>query len=534
MRKRPWGVVAVAGAAVLMNVVFVGCGDDSAVSLEDGGTGSSSGTASSSGGTGDGSSGSTSSGGSSGTTSSGGSSGGSSGTTSSGGSSGTSGTDGSTDATTDATIDAPIDATTDAGLDVNVPDTQPPVDSGPTCTVGGGACTTGPQCCSGTCIGNSCQPTVCKTDTPAQACTSNAECCSGKCGATGTGPSCLALTGGGGCRVEGNACTVNGDCCSKQCAGNKCVNASFCQQTGDVCAADVDCCGGNCAKQGGDALGRCTTIGTASCSPTGTVCTGQGCDNKCCSLSCGPFGTAGVNVCQPPSGCKPQDELCATSGDCCGGPGQLTGQAANGNPNPPLQCIVPAGETLGRCDGPQCLRPGAVCKAPTGACGGSSNNCCESLLPDGGLTPPGTCNSQPELCCSRDALGIPRCRGVNFLCTDAGVPTGSTCSTSADCCGKPCVNGKCAAVCVPSTGDCTTTADCCSSLECIFSAGSTNGTCGTPPPPPPPPPPPQDAGVDATPPPPDAATCSLYGQACTVSSNCCNNVPCSGGLCRFN
>ena len=431
MRKRPWGVMAVAGAALMMNVVFVGCGDDSAVLRDDAGTGSSSGTASSSGSSGDGSSGSTSSGGSSGTTSSGGSSG----TSSSGGSSGTSGTDGSVDATTDATADATVDATADATVDAAVDAgqdvVQPPVDSGPTCTAAGNACSASAQCCSGSCVSNQCAPAICKTDTPAQACTSNAECCSGKCGATGTGPTCVALGGGGGCRVAGNTCTVNGDCCSGQCNGGTCVNASFCQQTGDVCSADFQCCGGNCVKQGADALGRCQQVGNAPCSPAGTVCTGQGCDNKCCSLSCGPYGTSGVNVCQPPSGCKPQDELCATSGDCCGGPGQLTGQAANGTPNPPLQCVVPAGETLGTCQGTQCLRPGAVCKAPTGACGGTSNNCCESLLPDGGLTPNGTCNSNPELCCSRDALGIPRCRGVNFLCTDAGVPAGSTCTTSA-------------------------------------------------------------------------------------------------------
>jgi hypothetical protein len=314
------------------------------------------------------------------------------------------------------------------------------------------------------------------------------------------------------------------------------VNASFCQQTGDVCANDYDCCGGNCVKSGGDALGRCQVISGANCKPAGTVCSGLGCDNKCCSLSCGPYGTSGVNVCQPPSGCKPQDELCQADKDCCGGPGQLPGQKSSGGLNTDLiECIIPNNETFGRCEGAQCLRPGAVCKAPTGACGGTSNNCCESILPDGGLTPNGYCNSNPEGCCSRDALGIPRCRGVNFVC-NAGmpVPAGSTCTTSADCCGKPCVGGKCEGTCVAKGGACTVSADCCSPEPCVVPTGQTTGICGgtiqpdggvTPPDASVPP----DSGT-----PPDAGICALYGQTCTASSQCCNGVPCSGGFCRFN
>ena len=98
------------------------------------------------------------------------------------------------------------------------------------------------------------------------------------------------------------------------------------------------------------------------------------------------------------------------------------------------ECIIAAGDTLGRCQGLQCLRPGDVCKAGDGLdCGGTSNNCCEGVFPDGGLPGPSFCNSGSPECCSRDALGIPRCRAVNFLCTPGMiVPAGQTCATSAD------------------------------------------------------------------------------------------------------
>jgi hypothetical protein len=333
---------------------------------------------------------------------------------------------------------------------------------------------------------------------------------------------------------------MNSQCCSGQCASNgKCINVSFCTQTGDVCANDYDCCGGNCVKSGSDALGRCAVLSGANCAPMGSVCTGLGCDNKCCSNTCGPYGTSGVNVCQPPSGCRPQDELCAKSEDCCGGPGQLVGQKSSGGLNTKLiQCVVASGETLGRCEGAQCLRPGTICKPATGNwCGGTSNNCCESIRPDGTLTPNGTCNSNTPECCSPDALGIPRCRGVNFICDGGAVPAGQVCTTSADCCGKPCVGGKCGATCVASGGACTVTADCCAPIECVFPAGSTQGICGgtiqpdggvTPPPPDSGTPPP-DSGTTT-----DSGTCSLYGQTCTTAANCCNGVPCNGGTCRFN
>lgn len=530
MRKLPWGVISIVAVAAVANVfVFTGCGSDETPGVDPDSGASSSG-------------GSSSGGSSSGGSSSGGSSSSSGDAASDGAAQDGDIQDGQacalagqncTQATASTCCSKVCNAATNTCA-IAVPD-----GGGGGCFPTSTTCTAGPQCCSGSCVGGTCSATACKQDTPtAEACTANDQCCSGKCGATGTGPTCLPLGGGSGCRTEGNTCTINSQCCSGQCGANgKCINVSFCQQTNDVCANDYDCCGGTCNKTGNDTLGRCGTVSGANCKPAGTVCSGLGCDNTCCSLSCGPYGTSGVNICQPPSGCKPQDELCLASGDCCGGPGQLPGQKSSGGLNTDLiECVVPQGETFGRCEGAQCLRPGAVCKAPTGACGGTSNNCCESILPDGGLTPNGFCNSTPEACCSRDALGIPRCRGVNFVC-NAGVPVpaGSTCTTSADCCGKPCVNGKCEGACVAKGGSCTVSADCCSPEPCVVPTGQTMGICGgtiqT------------DGGVqppvDSGTPPPDsgtvdAGTCALYGQTCTASSQCCNGVPCSGGFCRFN
>jgi hypothetical protein len=255
-----------------------------------------------------------------------------------------------------------------------------------------------------------------------------------------------------------------------------------------------------------------------------------------------------VTICQPPSGCKPQDEICSTSGDCCGGPGQPTGVQSNGTPSGTITCQIAAGDTRGTCASEQCLPPGDVCKAPVGACGGTSNNSGEGVLPDGGDTPNDQCNSTPEACCSRDALGIPRCRAVNFVCTDGGtVPAGQLCATSADCCGNPCVDHKCGASgsCVAQGGACTTTSDCCAGLPCTQTPGSSTGICGgtllpdggvspdagstsggT------------DAGVDSgtsssSSSSSSGGTCALYGQICSTGADCCNGVPCTAGRCRY-
>jgi hypothetical protein len=187
-----------------------------------------------------------------------------------------------------------------------------------------------------------------------------------------------------------------------------------------------------------------------------------------------------------------------------------------------------------------CKPDGDVCKLSTMSCN-SSCDCCS-----------GNCENQPT--CIQDNVGVPRCAG-------ACVAPGAACASSANCCnGLPCVPNPtpggmptyvCAGTqCVAACGLCTNNADCCPGTSCQLQPGTTRGVCG----------PcggggPGDAGTGSSSGgssggsgstsgsssggssgsssgsgSPDAG-CALYGQVCTVSSDCCNGVPCTGGRC---
>jgi hypothetical protein len=110
-----------------------------------------------------------------------------------------------------------------------------------------------------------------------------------------------------------------------------------------------------------------------------------------------------------------------------------------------------------------------------------------------------------------------------------------------DCCNSlPCVpdqNGvlRClppndgGPTCVPVGGTCTINGDCCPGSECIREPGSTQGICGTSTPPGTGGSPGTGGaggqGTGGTPP------CSEYGQICSTRADCCNNVPCTLGMC---
>lgn len=406
------------------------------------------------------------------------------------------------------------------------------------CKSAGDACSVATDCCTLVCSAGKCGSTQCASDLAA--CTTDAECCGGKCGAGGAG--CTPLNSA--CKTAGNTCSAHGDCCSKLCQNGKCSGQpSFCNQTGDLCSTDIQCCTGICNKASGATLGTCknpNAPGTTGCLVAGQVCgagaksdggvVGDGgvpaCGGECCSRACAPHGPTGVLICQPPSGCHPTGEACVIDSDCCGSPGMPGG---NGS----VKCSKAANEPVGRCDNGNACRPaGAVCKLASGSCN-AENNCCA-----------GNVNQDPSVC-QQDLLGIPRCTGVGN-CADAGSQAGKSCATSADCCGLPCVPNPssadggalyvCGATCVPSGGTCTSNADCCSGLPCKAPPGSTQGVCGSTELP--------DGGVGGsggtggtggspsggtggTP------TCSLYGQSCTTSANCCNNVPCTAGHCVY-
>ncbi|MDB4942083.1 MAG: hypothetical protein JWP97_1617 [Labilithrix sp.] len=392
------------------------------------------------------------------------------------------------------------------------------------CHLPGDTCASGTECCTGSCVSGACSSKQCVPDKPtAGTCFKDADCCSGICKPDGTGAGlCASVNPGSACRTTGNPCGTSSECCSNLCSGGLCSDAvSFCTQKGDICAADSECCTGNCLKAAGAGTGTCgdaTGGGASNCSPSGTVCqagssttAGSQCEVSCCSRSCGPYGgLSGFKVCQPPSGCRPTGEVCRIDADCCGAPGspEPTGGMAN-------HCSKAAGAEFGRCDnGNGCREPGSICKVGGSDSCSAENNCCETLN-----QPSGNCNNNPANCCRQDALGIPRCLVAYVGDCSTPPPAGSTCATSADCCGNPCIGNKCAgATCVPKGSECTSSADCCPGVSCSFPSGGGKGTCG---------------GTTTTA---DAGTpgnCALYGQTCGETADCCNGVPCTSGRCRY-
>jgi hypothetical protein len=424
----------------------------------------------------------------------------------------------------------------------------------PNCTPLGQACSaTNDTCCSGACTSGSCQPPKCITQ--GAACSVDGQCCSGTC----TGGTCATLNPT--CETLGNACTNGSQCCSKLCVAGQCAQASYCGQAGDICTTGTDCCGGVCTVAPTKTFGTCSQPPAtgAQCSMIdGTVCAGTAgtlldggivtndagipaCGGACCSRSCAPWGPTGVLICQPASGCRPVGDICAVDSDCCGGPG-LPGPIGAKN----TTCNISPPNVLGVCANPNGCKPnGDICRLQTNSCN-ATDECCAG-------------NVQQHDTCKQDLLGIPRC--TNETCT----PTGGGCATSADCCdllpdggvgpadggagGTPCVPNPSyvpdggapefvcgATICVPVTGACTTNADCCPGNYCHFPAGSTKGSCTTLTPPQSDAGPPPDGGTlpdgaplpdgstpDAAPPPDSGPPCSLVGQVCTQSSDCCNS-----------
>jgi len=232
------------------------------------------------------------------------------------------------------------------------------------------------------------------------------------------------------------------------------------------------------------------------------------CGGACCSRLCAPYGPTGVLICQPATGCHVVGDLCMQDSDCCGSAGLPGGSGM------PVTCDITPPSVVGICQNPMGCKPdGDVCRLASMSCNASCD-CCS-----------GNCHQDT---CVPDLDGVPRCAG-------ACVGAGQACASSASCCnGLPCVPNAVdggtppyvcyQSACVPSCGKCTTNADCCVGETCIEPVGSTEGICGPCPPPVPP-----DAGTNDGGGPSDAGMpCALYGQECTASSQCCNDVPCSG------
>ena len=410
-----------------------------------------------------------------------------------------------------------------------------------TCGATNDACTVATDCCGLRCENKKCAAAACVSD--GQKCTSNTQCCGGQC----TSGTCAPLNTT--CATSGNTCKADTDCCSKSCDNGKCtLGVSYCIQPGDVCARDQDCCTASCTIAAGKTIGTCDAppAGPAFCTGVdGVVCGGCG---DCCSRLCAPFGPTGTKICQPASGCHITGDLCRKNSDCCGGTEDTT-LPGYGN----VTCDVPAGKTVGICRNPSngpgpggaCNPQGNVCHFQDYACSISSAraDCCGGLGAKGGV-------------CELDGLGVPRCNGLS-----ACRPGGETCASAADCCDDvPCIPDaqgvlRCLTpgtgpTCSVAGGSCTINGDCCVGTLCTHPVGSTLGTCtdtptggsggmpgtgggtstggsagkggttgsgGTG----------GSGGSAGTP------ACGEYGQQCKVNGDCCNAVPCDGGICRF-
>jgi hypothetical protein len=409
----------------------------------------------------------------------------------------------------------------------------------------GAGCSSPTDCCNLNCNGTVCRATACVSD--GDSCSGDTECCGGTCGPEDT---CEPLNPE--CKTAGNDCSGDGECCSKSCVNGKCdLAVSWCIQPGDICSRDRDCCTSECVIESGASVGTCGAPpeGPSFCDGVdGMVC--DGC-NQCCSRLCAP-GPSGRTICQPASGCHVTGDLCRRDEDCCGGD-EDSGLPGAGN----VTCEIEDGKTVGICRNPMSCNPqGNVCHKQDYMCSISSAraNCCGALgaMSDG---------------CQLDALGVPRCNGMGVECRDPG----ETCASADDCCDDlPCVpdvNGvlRCAVIppgdppCVMAGGGCSINGDCCPGTTCIRPPGSTVGVCST------------DGGTGGTGGQPgtgggagnggtggttagsggagtggtggtggstagtggSAGSCASYGQICGSSSDCCNNVPCNGNICRF-
>jgi hypothetical protein len=367
------------------------------------------------------------------------------------------------------------------------------------CLMADAECSTGPDCCSFSCVNFRCSGNQCTSDNAA--CSDDGECCSGICGDAGT---CTPLNVA--CKTSGNTCGGNAECCSGLCSNGICNNApSFCGQTGDTCSIDSECCGGYCMISNGAPLGICAVVpssGASQCVNAGELCekgadydptkdTLDQCGGECCSRACFPYGPNGVLVCQPASGCRPTGELCADDNDCCGGGTNPEANQAH------VTCRKEPGFALGRCDqGNMCAPAGDICRLDTMQCNDTAD-CCG-----------GNVHTIPTIC-RQDALGVPRCGGSGTIdCTDPASHVGQVCASSADCCGLPCTGSPeagffCQAGCQNTGSNCSTTADCCSGLPCNIAPGESTGTCGM------------------------MGTCSAYGQTCDATHPCCDSLTCN-------
>jgi hypothetical protein len=366
----------------------------------------------------------------------------------------------------------------------------------PTCAAQGTSCTTGSQCCSGTCSGGGTKtcsggggsglpsdvPIHYTFDTPfneSPSCgrvvysdfhvesepdgtgfkgnTFPAECQGGATGAMTpqekllefmlfdltscvSPPSCTPLT----CANFSGKCGVQGDGC-----GGETANCG-------TCTAPQTCGGGGVPSECGyPDSGSCTS---KTCAELGVGCgpTGDGCGNviSCGSCSspdtCGGGGMPG-QCGYPDAGCTPRtcanypSTTCGEQSDGCGG------HTANCNPcTPPATCG--GGGVTNQCGYPDAGCTPATCSSLGLQCGYGADGC-GGVTADCGTCPAGS-SCKNNVCVSLDAGGacVPEtCSQLGIQCgqTDNGCGTLVTCPTCPS--GQQCLYSQCVA---PDGGAC--------------------------------------------------------------------------------
>jgi hypothetical protein len=404
-----------------------------------------------------------------------------------------------------------------------------------TCLSLGEGCTTGVDCCSGSCEPDVTGKYVCTAAAQCaglgEKCKVAADCCSLGC----DGKKCVDEL----CLVADSECDDDAQCCSNRCEGGSCESGGACLPVGEDCSdgGDNTCCSLSCVKASDDLM-RCS--GTGRCRSEGEVCTedndccnyqcdqgfclimpecdpaGEACDHddECCSRACRDNGT-GFRSCQFIGGCRPTGELCRKDKECCNDP-------AYGGPG---VCEMITAD-IGRCDNPTgCAPAGEICKPD------SDHDCCPCATPQ---SSPGCPNPNGDVFCRDTIFGVKRCFSDDCVVEDG------PCENDEDCCGDECVDGTCApgdscledlepcafsdqccclicapddngdlvccpegTECIPVDGPCTTDADCCDG-NC-----TRDGVCGE-----------------------EVTDCVPFGGQCTTDEDCCDDIPCTDGICR--
>jgi hypothetical protein len=416
-----------------------------------------------------------------------------------------------------------------------------------TCTTLGERCAGPLECCSRNCQGADpatatlgwCAPAY-TCNAPGDVCWRPEDCCSGLCAAPAApGQPGRCDDASGGCTQDGVPCDNNSNCCTRLCvdlgSGTRvCQPAAGCRMTGDYCDTTASCCNINQdlnpPGDGNPKAVHCTADhtcdGGGACNPPGNIC-GASTDVNASQNCCFEGNGSGKPVCKPDSNgilrCfgGPVNATCPSGWDsddpaCCIPPGsgpesicQFRDQCCNMAPCVPdangvLHCALPdacmplGGACVPASPDPCCT--GATCDpelgcVATAACLASGASC---------SIPPAT---PEEACCS--GVCTPSTPGGTTGTCATCAPTGSTCSTDAQCCSGACdPESGCLAPCAGETRACTVDADCCVGLACNVPPGATSGTCG------------------------QGGTCAATGQTCDLSTPCCDTADtCTGGVC---